>query len=196
MNAKQFNTLIKTVKIGKLVGNARYLHISAFNEITPELNDFIHLIAKALKVPQNDWNIIKLNTRQYRLSYLSYPQFYSDSYPALHQSITVDLDNKTQKLGNYADTENAPILHRKELFISKDNELYDEFVSITQEGEAAGLYKNSRIIGFKKSWERIIKQNGYELVDGRLFRATAVLDPTELNEATIDLYNTPFDSQD
>ena len=36
MNAEQFNALIKTVKIGKLVGNARYLHISAFSEITPE----------------------------------------------------------------------------------------------------------------------------------------------------------------
>jgi hypothetical protein len=48
MNAEQFNALIKTVKIGKLVGNARYLHISAFSEITPELKDFIVLIANAL----------------------------------------------------------------------------------------------------------------------------------------------------
>ena len=174
MNAEQFNALIKTVKIGKLVGNARYLHISAFIEITPELNDFIHLIAKALKIPQDDWNIIKLHTQQYRLSYLNYPQFYEESYPALNQSITVDLDNKTQKVANYTETENAPILHRKELFISKTNENYDEFVSITQEGEAAGLYENSRIIDFKKSWDRIIKQNGYELIDGLLSRATEV----------------------
>jgi len=87
MNAEQFNALIKTVKIGKLVGNARYLHISAFSEITPELKDFIVLIANALKIPQDDWNIIKLHTQQYRLSYLNYPHFYQDSYPALQQSI-------------------------------------------------------------------------------------------------------------
>ena len=65
---------------------------------------------------------------------------------------------------NYSDTENVPILHRKELFISKDDENYDDFVFITEEGEAAGLYENSRIIGFKKSWQVIIKQNGYELI--------------------------------
>ncbi len=160
MNANDFNQLIKKVKLGKLVGNARYLHRSAFDEISVELTDFIHLIANALKIPEDDWNIIKLHTQQFRLSYLNYPAFYNDSYPALHNSITVDLVNKTQKIANYTETENAPILHRKELFISPNSEYYNEFVSITQEGEAAGLYENSRIIGFKKSWERIIHQNG------------------------------------
>lgn len=194
MNAEQFNALIKTVKIGKLVGNARYLHISAFSEITPELKDFILLIANALKIPQDDWNKIKLHTQQYRLSYLNYPHFYQDSYPALEQSITVDLENKTQKVANYSDTENVPILHRKELFISKDDEHYDNFVSITEEGEVAGLYENSRIIGFKKSWERIIKQNGYELVDGRLFRAAAVINCND-NDETIDRHKTAIQRQ-
>ena len=189
------NELTKTVKLGKLVGNARYLHVSAFNEISPELNAFIQLIAKALKISQDDWNIIKLHTQQYRLSYLNYPQFHEESYPALNQSITVDLENKTQKVANYNATENAPILHRKELFISKNDNHYDDFVSITQEGEDAGLYENSRIIGFKKSWERIIKQNGYELVDGRLFRATAVLQTDEPHESTIDRYKTAIQRQ-
>jgi DNA phosphorothioation-associated putative methyltransferase len=194
MNAEQFNALTKTVKIGKLVGNARYLHINAFSEISPELTNFIHLIANALKIPQDDWNIIKLHTQQYRLSYLNYPGFYQDSYPALQQSITIDLENKTQKVASYSDTENVPILHRKELFISASDKNHDDFVTITEEGEAAGLYENSRIIGFKKSWERIIKQKGYELVDGRLFRATAVLN-TDNNEAKIDRHKTAIQRQ-
>jgi DNA phosphorothioation-associated putative methyltransferase len=194
MNAKQFNALIKTVKIGKLVGNARYLHISAFNEITPELKDFILLISNALKIPHDDWNIVKLHTQQYRLSYLNYPHFYQNSYPALHQSITVDLENKTQKVAKYSQSENVPILHRKELFISTTDEHYDEFVSITKEGEVAGLYENSRIIGFKKSWGRIIKQKGYELVDGRLFRATAVLN-ADNNKTKIDRHKTAIQRQ-
>ncbi len=181
MEAVQFNQLIKSVKLGKLVGNARYLHHSAFHAIPPELKDFIILIANALKIPDNNWNIIKLHTQQFRISYLNYPQFHEDSYPALHNSITVDLDNKTQKIADYTATENAPILHRKELFISPDDEHYAEFLSITAEGEAAGLYENSRIIGFKKSWERVIHQHGYELVDGRLFRLSAVI-----NAATTD----------
>ncbi len=194
MNAEQFNALIKTVKIGKLIGNARYLHINALGEITPELKDFVLLIANVLKIPQNNWNIIKLHTQQYRLSYLHYPHFYQDSYPALRQSITVNLENKTQKIASYSDTENVPILHRKELFISTSDKNHEDFVIITEEGEAAGLYENSRIIGFKKSWERIIKQKGYELVDGRLFRATATLNPDN-GEAKIDRHKTAIQRQ-
>jgi len=194
MNANEFNQLIKKVKLGKLVGNARYLHRNAFDEIPTELTGFIQLIANALKIPEGDWNIIKLHTQQFRLSYLNYPDFYSDAYPALHNSITVDLVNKTQKVANYTETENAPILHRKELFISANDEYYAEFVNITEEGVAAGLYENSRIIGFKKSWQRVIQQNGYELVDGRLFRAAAVLNVVN-SEEKIDRHKTAIQRQ-
>ena len=195
MDATQFNQLIKTAKLGKLVGNARYLHSSAFHLIPTELKDFIYLIAKALKIPESDWNIIKLHTQQFRLSYLNYPDFYTDSYPALHNSISVDLDNKTQKVANYSDSENVPILHRKELFISPDDEHHAEFVCITEEGEAAGLYENSRIIGFKKSWERVIHQHGYELVDGRLFRLSAVINAGDTTDNSIDRHKTAIQRQ-
>jgi len=66
MNASEFNQLIKKVKLGKLVGNARYLHRSAFDEIPTELTGFIQLIANALKIPEDDWNIIKLMLRSSR----------------------------------------------------------------------------------------------------------------------------------
>ena len=52
---------------------------------------------------------------------------------------------------------------------------YEEFKQITEEGEQAGLYENSRHIGFKASWEALINKHGYELVDGRLFRNSALL---------------------
>jgi DNA phosphorothioation-associated putative methyltransferase len=61
---------------------------------------------------------------------------------------------------------------------------YDEFCLITQEGEQAGLYENARHIGFKASWEAIINSHGYELVDGRLFRNSALA--IDSNEKKID----------
>ena len=43
------------------------------------------------------------------------------------------------------------------------------FRKITEEGEKVGLYANSRSIGFKKSWERLISRKGYVLNEqGRL----------------------------
>jgi DNA phosphorothioation-associated putative methyltransferase len=64
--------------------------------------------------------------------------------------------------------------------ITQGHPNYDEFCLITQEGEQAGLYENARHIGFKASWEAIINSHGYELVDGRLFRNSAlVIDSNE-----------------
>ncbi len=56
---------------------------------------------------------------------------------------------------------------------------YDEFCIATQEGETAGLYKNSRHIGFKAAWETIIRSHVYELIDGRLFRNSASMNTNE-----------------
>ncbi|MBF4281074.1 hypothetical protein EAY27_28770, partial [Vibrio anguillarum] len=88
----------------------------------------------------------------FRLSLLSYPEFYSDSYPALEQSLNVDLSKLTHKVTCYRSSDNPPILHRKETMILPDSEYYDHFVALTQEGEKAGLYDNTRTIGFKRSW--------------------------------------------
>lgn len=195
MDSTQFNELVTTVKIGKLVGNSRYIHISALKSLELKLKDFIYFIANALKIPEDHWNIIKLHDQQFKLSYLHYPNFYEDAYPALHTSITVDLENKTRKDASYSESENVPILHRKELMILPENEYFDDFVAITQEGEAAGLYENSRIIGFKKSWERIIKEHGYELVDGRLFRASALLNSKKTTAEKIDRHKTAIQRQ-
>jgi len=60
---------------------------------------------------------------------------------------------------------------------------------LTQEGEAAGLYEHSRMIGFKSSWERLIEKHGYELVDGRLFRSSAVNSNVN-NDKEIDRHKT------
>ncbi|WP_349431175.1 DNA phosphorothioation-associated putative methyltransferase [Methylomarinum sp. Ch1-1] len=190
MDFNRYSQLIKPIKIGKHVGNACYLHVSALDAIEDELHKFIKLIANALKIQEEQWNIIKLHKQQFKLSYLLYPDFDDDAYPALQHSITVDLEHKTRKDADYSETENVPILHRKELFITPDHPHYDEFVAITEEGEAAGLYENSRIIGFKKSWERLIRQHGYELVDNRLFRASAVINSEHKDDANIDRHKT------
>jgi len=128
--------------------------------------------------------------------YANYPNFYQDAYPSLESSITVDLENKTRKDASYSKAENVPILHRKELLIHPDNENYDEFCAITQEGEAAGLYEKSRIIGFKNSWERIIKRHGYALVDNRLFRLSAVPDSDNERQEAIDRHKTAIQRQE
>ncbi|GAB2664178.1 DNA phosphorothioation-associated putative methyltransferase [Vibrio panuliri] len=179
MNDELFAQLVANIKVGKQLPDAIYLHRDAFNALPATLSQFIPAVAKAVSLADNNWNLVKLFKKEFRLSLLHYPDFYTDSYPALKQSLNVDLSKLSHKITSYEDSENPPILHRKETMVLPDSEYYQHFTSLTEEGENAGLYENSRLIGFKRSWENVITRHGYELVDGRLFRSSAVIQPEE-----------------
>ncbi|WP_052879487.1 DNA phosphorothioation-associated putative methyltransferase [Vibrio coralliirubri] len=187
MNEELFAELTSQIKVGKQLPDAIYLHKDAFSALPKVLTQFIPAVAKAVNLNEEDWNLVKLFKKEFRLSLLHYPDFYTDSYPALKQSLNVDLSKLSHKITGYRESENPPILHRKETMVLPTSEYYEHFVSLTQEGENAGLYENSRLIGFKRSWENLIARHGYELVDGRLFRYSSV---TTQEEAGIDRHRT------
>jgi DNA phosphorothioation-associated putative methyltransferase len=184
MDAVLYSQLVSEIKIGKKLPDAIYIHKSAFDQISPKLATIINAVGKALKVPNEDWNIVKLSRKKFSMSLLDYPTFFEESYPPLKQSVTVDLEKLGHKITDYSNYDNPPILHRKETMITQGHPNYDEFCLITQEGEQAGLYEKARHIGFKASWEAIINSHGYELVDGRLFRNSALA--IDSNEQKID----------
>ncbi|MGF1720340.1 DNA phosphorothioation-associated putative methyltransferase [Vibrio kyushuensis] len=175
MNGELFAELVAQITVGKQLPDAVYLHRDAFSALPNVLAQFIPAVAKAVSLNDSNWNLVKLFKKDFRLSLLNYPDFYADSYPALKQSLNVDLSKLSHKVTDYGESENPPILHRKETMILPSSEYYEHFISLTQEGENAGLYENSRLIGFKRSWENLIGHHGYELVDGRLFRSSAVI---------------------
>ncbi|EGQ8060742.1 DNA phosphorothioation-associated putative methyltransferase [Vibrio parahaemolyticus] len=171
MDFQSFKQLVKQINIGKQLPDAIYLHRDAMSEIPPELRKFIPAVAKAVNLPDNQWNLIKLFKKEFRLSLLNYPTFYTDSYPALEQSLNVDLSKLSHKVTCYRSSENPPILHRKETMILPSSDHYELFTALTKEGEEAGLYENTRTIGFKQSWLNLIQKKGYQLVDGRILKA-------------------------
>lgn len=175
MDANLFQSLVSETNIGKKLPDAIYIHKSAFEVLPKKLSTIIPAVGKALKIEPDSWDVVKLSRKSFSLSLLSYPGFFNDSYPALIRSVTVDLAKLSHKVIDYNNYDNPPILHRKETMILPTHEYHEEFCLITQEGEAAGLYENTRHIGFKASWEHIIHSHGYELVDGRLFRNSALI---------------------
>lgn len=181
MNEELYLKLVSQIKTGKQLPDAIYIHFDAFSALPDVLTQFIAAVAKAVRLESSDWNLVKLFKKEFRLSLLNYPAFYTDSYPALKQSLNVDLSKLSHKLTKYEDSDNPPILHRKETMVLKENDYYEHFKSITKEGENAGLYTNSRLIGFKRSWEGIINAYGYELSDGRLFRRENLIENKQLD---------------
>ncbi|GGA93410.1 DNA phosphorothioation-associated putative methyltransferase [Agarivorans gilvus] len=187
MDASIFSQLVSQISVGKHLPDAIYLHKDAFSALPTALSQFIPAVAKAVNLADDEWNLVKLFKKEFRLSLLHYPEFCSDSYPALKQSLNIDLIRLSHKLTRYQESDNPPILHRKETMILPEHKHYQEFVILTQEGENAGLYENSRLIGFKRSWENLIARHGYELVDGRLFRCSAI---QPIEDAGIDRHKT------
>ena len=163
MNFERYKEIVSSVSLGKQLPDSTYIHNSALSELPSELSSVLEKIAAALKIPVTDWNILKLYKRDFKIAFLSYPDFETYSYPALKHSFTVDLSNLTVRKSSYEKSDNPPILHRKETFVKSDFELQPLFKEITAEGEGIGLYKNPRSIGFKKNWERLISNKGYFL---------------------------------
>ncbi|MED7792819.1 DNA phosphorothioation-associated putative methyltransferase [Klebsiella aerogenes] len=190
MNSQSFKQLIKQIQIGKQLPDAVYLHRDAMHELPSELQKFIPAVARAVNLPDEQWNLIKLFKNEFRLSLLNYPNFYSDSYPVLEQSLNVDLSKLSHKVTCYRSSENPPILHRKETMILPGSDYYEHFTTLTEEGEKAGLYENTRTIGFKRSWLNLIHKKGYQLVEGRLLRADSATPSIGASEPGIDRYKT------
>ncbi|CAE6905911.1 methyltransferase [Vibrio sp. B1FLJ16] len=108
MNEELFADLIGKIKIGKQLPDAIYLHKDAFSALPSVLNQFIPAVAKAVSLDDESWNLVKLFKKEFRLSLLHYPDFYTDSYPALRQSLNVDLSKLSHKITSYKDADNPP----------------------------------------------------------------------------------------
>lgn len=167
MEYTAYKKLVDQLPFGKRLSDAVYLHRDSLEFIPTDLQE------ECTRLQQNfatdfSWDVVKFFRRDHKISFLSYPTFFKESYPALVASLTVDVSRETSRVISYSESNNPPILHRKETFISEDHPHHAEASEITKEGEAIGLYENTRKIGFKKSWERLIADKGYQLIDGRL----------------------------
>ncbi|MEH6626563.1 MAG: DNA phosphorothioation-associated putative methyltransferase [Motiliproteus sp.] len=169
MDYPKFKSLVKQIETGKQLPDSVYVHESAISSVPTSLANIVFKVAEALKISEDDWNIIKFYKRDFKVSFLSYPGFEEVSYPALKHSFTVDLAKLAVRKADYAKSDNPPILHRKETFVEDSYPLHSSFREITTEGEAIGLYDNPRSIGFRNNWSRLISNKGYYLDDnGRL----------------------------
>lgn len=167
MNFEIYKQMVAELPIGKRLPDAVYLHESCLPELPPTISKFIQALANEYG-HDFSWNVAKLFRKDFKISLLSYPEFFENSYPELSASLTIDLVRGQARKSSYQESNNPPILHRKETLIPPHHEAYRQFAEITIEGEKAGLYENPKVIGFKGSWERVISSKGYKLVDGHL----------------------------
>ena len=155
--------------IGKLTPDGLYVHRSALGQLSPILRAY-EGCARSLMGDMDDASIIRLGRKQPKISYSAYPDFNRDPHPALAWSYLVDLKNLKATFREYRDSENPPILHRKELFVSPDHPGYDKFRRVTKSEERHGLLGEPHRIGHRHGWDQRLEEAGWELRGHRLVR--------------------------
>ncbi len=173
--------LCQNSKVGKLLPSALYVHIKAIAAIDPILQKYERR-ARSAKIDLQTATIVKFSFDGAKISYLCYPEFDRDPHPALKHSIIIDLNTLEAKKWDYTNTNNPPILHRKETFVTPDYPSYQEFAELTKNEVALGLLDDARFIGNRNEWEYRLKRRGISFEGHRLI---CPIDPQKNNKIDI-----------
>ncbi len=151
-------------KVGKKLPTAFYVHISALATLNPVL--IIYEKCAKQNIPNIDEaTLVKFQLRQPKISYLFYPDFDTDAHPALQTSIQINLETGEVKSIDYSNSENPPVLHRKETFVTADYPNYEKFARLTRSEEKWGLLDNTSVIGTREGWLKYLGYCGVEIRD-------------------------------
>src|SRR5687768_5676610 len=110
MKFVDFRELVERISWGKRVGNALYVYREGFISFGDELDALVRQVESSCGASA-EHNLIKFRTDEFKLSFLSYPEFLSEPHPVLSHAITVDLITGRVRKVDYKQNLNPPILH-------------------------------------------------------------------------------------
>jgi DNA phosphorothioation-associated putative methyltransferase len=172
--------------LGKKVLNHIYWHYSLTSEQHESVQKKVAVAEKLANLTAGEnYNVVKFNVNGDVLSLLSYPDFFDEPFPALARSWRIDLTSKRVETRHYANSYNPPILHRKEQFIPTTHSRRAEFIALTTTAEQLGLFDNTLRIGFKRAWEDLIAERGFQLI-GNEFVPLANVETVESSTLIIE----------
>jgi DNA phosphorothioation-associated putative methyltransferase len=150
----------------KRVADDLYAHLEWRDSSFPVEHANAITLAQAQLATSGDTtpNVAKVNARTGVVSLLFYPDFETDPFPELAASWTFrDGPSNPPHFRRYDSTLNPPLLHRKELLVSKEHPHRSEWAAVTRTAEELGLFDNTLTIGFRLNWSRTIAAMGYTL---------------------------------
>lgn len=167
MNFEDFSISVADLPFGKKVRGDLYIHIDCLPLCPEGIRELVDKLRSAgLAGPE--FNVIKFSPLSFKISFLSYPDFHEKPHPGLRSSVTVDVRSGKATRHDYAQSDNPPILHRKETLLPVGHPFAEKYEILTREEESHGLYNTGRIIGFKRNWESLLAEKGLGYVRHKL----------------------------
>jgi len=167
---EDIDAAFKSSPVGKVLPDAFYVHISALATVPPVLRVY-EGCAHALVGTVDDVTIIKMQRVERKVAYLSYPKFDKAAHPELATSLRADLRTFDVKWTDFRESENPPVLHRKELFVDEDYPGYARFRRLSEQEDRAGLLGGPGV-GTRRLWNELLGVEGWELAGHSLRRRT------------------------
>ena len=171
----EFAAACKRSRAGKRLSDAFYVHLSALTVLDPLLQAYERRSRRiaTTAAPLEGATLVKFYTDRLQVSYLFYPDFDIEPHPALAGSLIVDLESECARYQDYSQSQNPPILHRKETFVTTDYPHYQAFAALTHQEDAIGLLKNPSAIGTRQKWAQRLAERQVELQGHRLISHAA-----------------------
>jgi DNA phosphorothioation-associated putative methyltransferase len=189
INYHIYYSLIKGLSFGKKLNDAIYVFYDSLIIKNPGLAEIIESVEKKFNI-DNTYNVIKFSRSSIKISFLKYPDFLNLPHPTLYSSITVNFSKGTARTINYSNSLNPPILHRKETMVHPEHPLFSKFKALTKAEEAAELYENTKVIGYKKSWEALINKKGLKYAGHSLVKIGTKCDKITKKKLKIERHKT------
>ena len=168
-DAEAIDEACRNSPLGKLLPNALYVHRSSLDELDPLLRVY-EGCARAYLGEIAEANILKLHRFSGKISYLAYPDFETDPHPALATCVKLNMRSRQIDFYDYRQSDNPPILHRKETFLAPTHPLFPKFARLTRQEERHGLLDDSSTIGTRAGWQTRLSESGFRLAGHRLLR--------------------------
>jgi DNA phosphorothioation-associated putative methyltransferase len=160
--ADPYCCLVNSLDVGKRLPESTYLHVSFVRE-EPKLDELVCEAQTIANISAETFNVCKFSLREPKISLLHYPHFFEQGFPVLYESWSVHLVEETVRAMRFNPAGNAPVLHRKELLLSKSHPDYERFQKLTFAAETMGLLKDVSYIGHRHQWEEVLRAVGCEV---------------------------------
>ena len=149
-----------STRVGKILPEDLYVHRSAVEEL-PTLLQVI-VFAATRVVGALDYDVAKVSLDGRAVSFLIYRDFDDDPHPSLLRSVRVYLPRATYSIRDYEESQNPPILHRKETLVAPDYPHYSTFRALTAAEEALELLSEPNI-GRREEWRQLLQTRRIQL---------------------------------
>ena len=157
------------ISFGKRLPEATYLHRDGSTCLPCSVQERVERAAALAGMGVDAYDVLKLSHDGCRVSFLSYPGFWTDGFPTLAQSWAVYLpgDGRVSHR-DYREHWNPPVLHRKELLLPTNHVAHAEFHALTVAAERAGLFEDAASIGQLLQWRETLRSKGFRVVGHQL----------------------------